>query len=150
MISFVLPTRDRPARLRQTLLALGRLVPTNGLALEGEVIVVDNASRATPVLPRRLDNGLSVTLLQRPTNEGAGLTFPRLALSLSATGADALLIVPESPEVEWVPLPPGAPRTPKHDCRARSSRARSPALTQSRRSPRSTSACPASSKVRPA
>lgn len=71
MISFVLPTRDRPARLRQTLLALGRLVPTNGLALEGEVIVVDNASRATPVLPRRLDNGLSVTLLQRPTNEGA-------------------------------------------------------------------------------
>lgn len=71
MISFVLPTRDRPARLRQTLLALGRLTPTNGLALEGEVIVVDNASRATPVLPRRLDNGLAVTLLQRPTNEGA-------------------------------------------------------------------------------
>lgn len=71
MISFVLPTRDRPARLRQTLLALGRLTPSNGLALEGEVIVVDNASRATPILPRRLDNGLSVTLLQRPTNEGA-------------------------------------------------------------------------------
>jgi hypothetical protein len=47
---------------------------------------------------------------KRPTNEGAGLTFPRLALSLKGTGTDALLIVPESPDVEWVPLPPGTPR----------------------------------------
>lgn len=71
MISFVLPTRDRPARLRQTLLALGRLTPTDGSRIEGEVIVVDNDSRDTPVLPRTLENGLTVLLLRRPTNEGA-------------------------------------------------------------------------------
>lgn len=71
MISFVLPTRDRPTRLRQTLLALGRLMPPDGSRVEGEVVVVDNDSREVPVLPRTLDNGLSVTLLRRPTNEGA-------------------------------------------------------------------------------
>ena len=71
MISFVLPTRDRPTRLRQTLLALGRLTRDDGRATEAEVIVVDNASRETPVLPRTLENGWTVTLLTRSTNEGA-------------------------------------------------------------------------------
>lgn len=47
---------------------------------------------------------------KRPTNESAGLTFPRLALTLNTKGVDALLIVPELPEVEWAPLPPGTPR----------------------------------------
>lgn len=47
---------------------------------------------------------------KRPTTEGAGLTLPRLSLSLTAKGRDALLIVPESPEKEWVALPPGTPR----------------------------------------
>lgn len=71
MISFVLPTRDRPARLRQTLHALGRLKAPSGVAFSGEVLVVDNASQQTPLLPRTLDNGLVVSLLKRPTNEGA-------------------------------------------------------------------------------
>lgn len=70
-ISFVLPTRDRPARLRQTLLALGRLAPAKGAKVDGEVIVVDNASNETPVLPRALDNGLAVSLIRLETNEGA-------------------------------------------------------------------------------
>ncbi len=49
-------------------------------------------------------------LNKRPTIEGAGLTLPRLALSLNSKGKDALLIVPELPDVEWVVLPPGTPR----------------------------------------
>ena len=69
MISFVLPTRDRPERLKRTLLRLGALDPKHlGAA---EVIVVDNASRERAILPATLDNGLRVGLVQRPTNEGA-------------------------------------------------------------------------------
>jgi GT2 family glycosyltransferase len=90
MISFVLPTRDRPTRLRQTLLALGRLGRVDGREFQGEVIVVDNASRDTPVLPRTLDNGLTVTLLKRPTNEGAA------ARNVGVQAADA--------RREWVVL----------------------------------------------
>lgn len=81
MISFVLPTRDRPARLRQTLLALGRLTTGSTTPLQGEVLVVDNASRETPILPRTLDNGLNVTLLKRPTNEGAAARNAGVAAS---------------------------------------------------------------------
>lgn len=86
MISFVLPTRDRPARLRQTLLALGRLAPADGSNIEGEVIVVDNDSRNRPVLPRVLDNGLGVSLLRRPTNEGAAARNVGVQASNPASG----------------------------------------------------------------
>lgn len=66
MITYVLPTRDRPERLRKTLLAIGALG-----SHEGEVIIVDNASEEFPILPRRLGNGLGVRVLHRGTNEGA-------------------------------------------------------------------------------
>ncbi len=68
MLSFVLPTRDRPSDLARTLAGIGRL----GLGPErAEVIVVDNASARTPVVPGRLACGAQVTLLTRPTNDGA-------------------------------------------------------------------------------
>lgn len=68
MIAFVLPTRDRPTDLERTLAGLGAL----GLGEErAEVMVVDNASAETPEVPARLSCGAPVTLLRRPTNEGA-------------------------------------------------------------------------------
>lgn len=68
MLSFVLPTRDRPSDLARTLAGIGRLALGPDRA---EVIVVDNASARTPVAPGRLACGAPVTLLARPTNDGA-------------------------------------------------------------------------------
>ncbi len=80
MISYVIPTRDRPERLLKTLEALGAL-PGHGPAAgahraraphtPGEVIVVDNASREPARIPAILPNGLLVRLIRRETNEGA-------------------------------------------------------------------------------
>lgn len=72
MISFILPTRDRPEELTLTLAALARL-DAAALALAGgaEVIVADNASRHPPALPDRLSNGIGARVLLRPANEAA-------------------------------------------------------------------------------
>lgn len=67
MISYILPTRDRSERLRLTLEALGSLRGHE----DGEVIVIDNASRTRPSLPARLANGLLVRLIASDTNVGA-------------------------------------------------------------------------------
>lgn len=70
MISYIIPTRDRPERLALTLSALGALrghYPDN----PGEVILIDNASQFPPTPPERLANGLRVRPIYRTTNEGA-------------------------------------------------------------------------------
>lgn len=70
MITYILPTRDRPERLAMTLAALGCLRghnPDN----PGEVIVIDNASKFPPTPPERLLNGLRVRTILRNSNEGA-------------------------------------------------------------------------------
>lgn len=66
MIAYILPTRNRPESLARTLGALGSLP-----AHDAEVIVADNASAPQADVPTMLDNGLRVTLLRRPRNEGA-------------------------------------------------------------------------------
>jgi len=66
VISYVLPTRDRPAILAATLTALASLPAHNA-----EVVIVDNASRVPPSVPLRLANGMGVTLLLRGRNDGA-------------------------------------------------------------------------------
>jgi GT2 family glycosyltransferase len=70
MISYVLPHRDRPASLARTLAALGSL-RGHGHFGGAEVVVVDNASGAPPVVPPQLANGLPVKLVALRTNEGA-------------------------------------------------------------------------------
>ncbi len=70
MISYVIPTRDRPERLNRTLRALGALGP-HAACGGAEVIVVDNASARRPRVPERLTSGVPVVLLERPANEGA-------------------------------------------------------------------------------
>lgn len=68
MISYVMPTRDRPDRLLATLAALGSLRGHDG---GGEVIIVDNASRDPARAPDRLDNGLTVRVIRLESNDGA-------------------------------------------------------------------------------
>jgi len=83
MISYIIPTRDRPERLAMTLALLGQLrghgdgrgdSPGGGAGSGdalGEVIVIDNASRFPPTPPERLGNGLGVRVILRSSNEGA-------------------------------------------------------------------------------
>ncbi len=66
MISYLLPTRNRPGILRETLEALGRL-PRH----DAEVIVVDNFSESATEAPAVLDNGFEVRMLRLPLNAGA-------------------------------------------------------------------------------
>lgn len=65
-VAYVLPTRNRPERVAQTLDALAALGPH-----DAQVIVVDNASEQRPIIPKVLSSGLPVTLLARDRNEGA-------------------------------------------------------------------------------
>lgn len=65
MISYVLPTRNRPEILAETLRALARL-PRH----EAELIIVDNASNAPVDAPARLENGVPVEVVRVPENRG--------------------------------------------------------------------------------
>lgn len=73
MITYILPTRDRPERLTLTLAALGNLKghPASAPGDPGEVLIVDNASKFPATAPDKLANGLRVRVLHRQTNEGA-------------------------------------------------------------------------------
>lgn len=72
MISYIIPTHNRPEHLALTLGVLGRLSRADHERIGGaEVIVVDNASRFPPTPPKQLANGLPVHLLLRGRNDGA-------------------------------------------------------------------------------
>jgi GT2 family glycosyltransferase len=72
MLSYLLPTHNRPAVLQRTLSALGALGGEAHEAIGGaEVIVVDNASNPAARLPSTLHNGLPLRVIRRDTNEGA-------------------------------------------------------------------------------
>jgi len=78
MISYVIPTRDRPERLKATLRELANLGEHPGGA---EVIIVDNASRERLVLPATLSNGIRVREIHLATNEGAAARNHAVAAS---------------------------------------------------------------------
>lgn len=69
MMTYVIPTRDRPARLRETLHAIEAL-GDHACCGGAEVVVVDNASAERLVLPRSLRSG--VTLKEVLLNENLG------------------------------------------------------------------------------
>jgi GT2 family glycosyltransferase len=72
VISYILPTHDRPDRLAKSLTHIGRLCADNHAKLGGaEVVIVDNASYAPPTLPGRLANGLPVRSFRMASNQGA-------------------------------------------------------------------------------
>lgn len=66
MISYVLPTRDRPERLKATLLAIEALGPH-----DAEITVIDNASAERLVTPPRLRSGVPVRQVNLDHNAGA-------------------------------------------------------------------------------
>src|SRR2546421_9202681 len=70
MITYVLPTRNRPERLKATLQALASL-GDHREAGGAEVVVVDNASRERLIVPRALSSGVPIKYLVRQRNEGA-------------------------------------------------------------------------------
>lgn len=67
MITYVIPTRNRPRRLLDTLRRLSRLDAHAG----AEVIVVDNASDERVFLPTALESGVPVREIRLRRNEGA-------------------------------------------------------------------------------
>lgn len=88
MISYLLPTRNRPGALARTLEALGALPAADHRPLGGaEVIVVENASDASITVPARLGNGIPVRLLRLDRNEGAA------ARNAGARAAEGLWLV---------------------------------------------------------
>lgn len=70
MITYVIPTRNRPGVLRETLDAIERLGDHSACG-GAEIIVVDNASDAATKLPKTLRSGVPIDVLRRTTNEGA-------------------------------------------------------------------------------
>lgn len=66
MISYVLPTRDRPERLRATLHAIDALGPH-----AAEVTIVDNASAERLILPPALASGVPIRQIYLGHNAGA-------------------------------------------------------------------------------
>ncbi len=72
MLSYVLPTRNRPDQLQRTLAALGNLdAAAHDRFGGGEVIVIDNASETRPALPRTLLNGFPLRTVLLDQNLGA-------------------------------------------------------------------------------
>lgn len=72
MISYLLPTRNRPEPLRETLEALGCLSGRRHQQFGGaEVIVVDNDSSPPALCPQKLANDFPVRLLRLEHNAGA-------------------------------------------------------------------------------
>lgn len=70
MITYILPTRNRPERLAATLEAIGMLGDHKSVG-GAEVIVVDNDSSPPAWAPSWLHSGVPVKLLRRKENEGA-------------------------------------------------------------------------------
>lgn len=74
MISYIVPTRDRPSDLARTLGAIGRIVEHDEASDHhepAEVVIIDNDSRNVPVAPRRLLNGVPVKMVVLDGNHGA-------------------------------------------------------------------------------
>lgn len=72
MLTYIIPTRDRPERLTLTLAALAKLDARAHERIDGaQIIIVDNASRFPVVAPDRLPNGIPVRVIYRTANEAA-------------------------------------------------------------------------------
>jgi len=70
MISYIVPTRNRPEVLRETLRGIEAL-GDHARAGGAEIIVVDNASEPAARVPKMLANGVTIDLVRRTHNEGA-------------------------------------------------------------------------------
>lgn len=90
MLSFILPTRNRPAHLAHTLAAIDTLRTPAGQPLCAEVIVADNASEPPVSLPSALPCGIPLRVLRRRHNESAAA---RNAAALASDPASTWLVM---------------------------------------------------------
>lgn len=95
LLSYLIPTRDRPEVLSATLAALGAL-PRH----DAHVIVVDNASATRPTLPRTLANGLSVELI--PLRSNAGAAARNAAAIASDPACEWLVMLDDDSAPMWI------------------------------------------------
>lgn len=84
MISFVVPTRNRPERLQQTLDQIGRLTVREPC----EVVIVDNASDTPARAPSALANGTVCRMIWLEHNAGAA--------------ARSVAVEASSPKTDWI------------------------------------------------
>ena len=84
MISLVVPTRNRPERLQQTLDRIGRLTVREPF----EVVIVDNASDTPARAPSALANGTVCRVIRLDHNAGAA--------------ARNVAVEASSPEADWI------------------------------------------------
>jgi len=70
MISYIIPTRNRPQRLLETIRAINSL-GSHDQCGGAEVIIVDNDSCERPILPRETKCGLSISYIRLKENLGA-------------------------------------------------------------------------------
>jgi GT2 family glycosyltransferase len=70
MITYVIPTRNRPEVLRETLRGIEAL-GDHARAGGAEIIVVDNASEPAAKVSKALASGVAIDLVRRTHNEGA-------------------------------------------------------------------------------
>jgi GT2 family glycosyltransferase len=89
MLSYIIPTRDRPERLNLTLAALGALRGHPERSVE--VVVVDNASEFPPTPPAVLANGLPVRMIYRSSNEGAASR--NIGVELADSGSEWVVML---------------------------------------------------------
>ena len=84
-IAYVLPTRDRPAELVRTLAVLGARDEAEAAA--AEVVVVDNGSAQTTIVPATLPNGMRARVIRLEHNLGTA------ARNVGAADTDAPWLV---------------------------------------------------------
>lgn len=90
MISYILPSRDRPERLKATLQALATLGDHRECG-GAELIVVDLGSHERLILPPTLESGLPIKYLLRERHEGA--LARHIACEASDPAADWLVLL---------------------------------------------------------
>jgi GT2 family glycosyltransferase len=84
VISYVLPTRNRPTILAETLRALAKL-PRH----DAELIIVDNASDMPFDAPARLENGVRVEVLRLPENRSTAARNAGCERAVARAGGSA-------------------------------------------------------------
>lgn len=94
MLTFVIPTRDRPSQLARTLREIERLGSEPFEPLGGaEIIIADNRSKFPVTAPKTIANSIPARVLPRPKNEAAAARNACAAAAVSQGHDDWLLML---------------------------------------------------------
>lgn len=90
MISYIIPTRNRPQRLLETLRAINSLGDHSDCG-GAEVIIVDNDSCERPILPRENKSGVPIRYIR--LNENLGAAARNIGAEASDTASEWLVML---------------------------------------------------------